>query len=232
MEQLYCVIAECEEPTDGHGDMCSFHTKRFTRGKRGTDLRAPKAEKVSPLEKALNTVDHLYECDPNDDAEWDRRERAVKLACKVLGEEERAKVMSAAVRAGQQAARERGVSLWGVLLGVTPHPQASPGWRLGGRVRVGCSACVLCLWHGMESHRRLLSSWLSPRLSWSQSRPRPSQSVTCQRGSPLRLIPSQRPPARALVAATRLGQSLGSRARLVLPCQLIVRGYLVRGTVS
>ena len=94
------------------------------------------------------------------------------------------------------------------------HP---PGCRRPGRSLEGFSPCVLRLWQGLLSHRRLLRLWSSPRWSWSQSVPMRSHSGTCHRGSPWRLMPSHLPPARVRVASRSAGQSLGSRARRVLP---------------
>ena len=58
MEETYCEVRDCERPTDGHGPMCSLHTKRK---QRGTALHAPIVEKRSLKDRVFARGQPDYE---------------------------------------------------------------------------------------------------------------------------------------------------------------------------
>lgn len=106
MEPTYCVVAECEDPADGHGDKCAMHARRWNRGDRGAELSRPKTERLTPRQRAHEAS--LAMADADDD--YDAKERAWATACRVAfggiqGHRE-------AVKAGIAAAREGGAP-WG-----------------------------------------------------------------------------------------------------------------------
>jgi hypothetical protein len=102
--QSYCTAAECEEPSRQGRAYCEHHEKRHQRGQ---SLTAPKAERLSPKEALLVAAQRWVDTDSEDDAEYQRRERAVlraalRSAPHVTGE---------SVRQGMAEAQQRGVRL-------------------------------------------------------------------------------------------------------------------------
>lgn len=136
MEPTYCVVAECEEPADGHGDKCAMHARRWNRGDRGAELSRPKEEDLTAEEKIIRAANALLDSFPDairrthhqletdlgkaehlalklaecdDDNEYNRLRRALKLACKALGESTRRAERAERIKAGLAEARKRGV---------------------------------------------------------------------------------------------------------------------------
>jgi hypothetical protein len=102
--ESYCAAGECERPTREGRTYCDAHEKRHQRGQ---SLSAPLAERLTPKERVLEAGRRWLESDAEDDAEYERNERAFLRAARQLAPQCHAEL----VRAGLVAARARGVRL-------------------------------------------------------------------------------------------------------------------------
>jgi len=108
--QSYCTAPECEESTRQGRRYCEHHEKRLQRCRcpsaaRCQCLTAPKQERLSPQDRVVEAALSLADADSEDDAEFQRRKRALLLAVRQLAPLAPGEL----VRQGMEAARRRGV---------------------------------------------------------------------------------------------------------------------------
>lgn len=138
MAESYCNAGDCEEPTRGGRRYCEFHEKRYQRalerGLSGTELAAymaaPKAEKLSPIDRHMEASIRLLESDAENEEEFRENRRAWIRSGKVAFSGAHSGPSGEAVRRGQEAARQRGVHI-GRPPKVTPEKAREMVQRLG-----------------------------------------------------------------------------------------------------
>lgn len=100
----YCTVSDCERPTREGRSRCEMHEKRYQRRQ---PLDAPVAERLNPKERLLEAAHRWVESDAENDAEFQRHERAVIRAARQLAPQ----ASSELIRAAMADARARGVRL-------------------------------------------------------------------------------------------------------------------------
>src|SRR5262249_13950917 len=92
MALTFCDGPGCNRPTvrcvditgEGTLRLCSAHQRQWTRNRRLEPIEKP----LTPKQRALEAGLRLLECDSDDDAEFERLEKAFVSACKVFGKTE------------------------------------------------------------------------------------------------------------------------------------------------
>lgn len=108
-EQLYCDVAECDDPQDpGHprpafrDGKCSTHMKQLQRTGRTTKI----AEKLNAEERAIELGSKMLGAD--DDPDYEQHRRAWVLACRELGDQERVSALRKSLAAAKANGRRLG----------------------------------------------------------------------------------------------------------------------------
>ena len=132
----YCIVADCEEVSDGHGDKCAMHAKRLQRDPSGRTLRAPKAERLSVSERLIEGCIALADADG--DEQFDSRKRYVLGLARQLGGR---REDGERIRLAMAEAKARGVRL-GRPPVLTPERAAELLAKEGSAKRIAATAGV------------------------------------------------------------------------------------------